>query len=397
MAYGDGEVDTTLRESWHVFCERVKEAGDLIFEDAVPTDSQERALGFQYLTRMLGHGLERMIEHTDVLHPNLWRYMSPTNKWGGDNPDALYLVAPLDGSRTYRIVGRRGTAHYHVFSTQRRWEDVADGESAEAARMTNFDLETEWDGSFELWIGPEEHSGNWLRTTPDTYRVLVRQFFYDWEHEEPMTARIELVDDAGPPVPMTAERMSEGLQAASEFLHTNAGFWARWQEPNREQLNQFVDLQERIKFTGGVPGGIGFSCSFEVQPDEVLLIEVTPPHCHFWNMELGTYWMMTHDYRHRLCSWNGHQATLEEDGSVRIVVAHRDPGLSNWLDTGGHVYGHIGMRWIMADSAPLPTTRLVKLADLDTVVPPNSRRIDAEGRREQLRRRKIGIDRRFRA
>jgi hypothetical protein len=114
-------------------------------------------------------------------------------------------------------------------------------------------------------------------------------------------------------------------------------------------------------------------------------------------MELGTYWMMTHDYRHRLCSWNGHQATLEEDGSVRIVVAHRDPGLSNWLDTGGHVYGHIGMRWIMADSAPLPRTRLVKRADLDTVVPPNSRRIDAEGRREQLRRRKIGIDRRFRA
>ena len=189
MAYGDGEVDTTLRESWHAFCERVKEAGDLIFEDAVPTDSQERALGFQYLTRMLGHGLERMIEHTDVLHPNLWRYMSPTNKWGGDNPDALYLVAPLDGSRTYRIVGRRGTAHYHVFSTQRRWEDVAEGESAEVARM----------------------------------------------------------------------------------------------------------------------------------------------------------------------------------------------------------------RWIMADSAPLPRTRLVKLADLDTVVPPNARRINAEGRREQLRRRKIGIDRRFRA
>jgi hypothetical protein len=49
---------------------------------------------------------------------------------------------------------------------------------------------------------------------------------------------------------------------------------------------------------------------------------------------------------------------------VRIVVAHRDPGHSNWIDTTGHDHGIMGMRWVRAETHPAATTRLVPLAEL---------------------------------
>jgi len=89
------------------------------------------------------------------------------------------------------------------------------------------------------------------------------------------------------------------------------------------------------------------------------------------------------------------QAVYEDDGSVRIAVSHLDPGIPNWLDVGGHCVGMVNQRWVEAQDHPVPTAKLVKVADLPRLLPSNARRIGAEERREQLRRRKIGVDRRF--
>ncbi len=75
--------------------------------------------------------------------------------------------------------------------------------------------------------------------------------------------------------------------------------------------------------------------TFEIAPDEALILEVTPPECHFWNIHLGDYWGQSLDYTYRQTSLNGHQAVLDSDGVFRAVVAHRDPGVANWLDTAG--------------------------------------------------------------
>ena len=56
---------------------------------------------------------------------------------------------------------------------------------------------------------------------------------------------------------------------------------------------------------------------------------------------------------------------LEADGSVRFVIAHRDPGVPNWLDTAGHDVGTVGVRWVGPDVVDvLPTTRVVKVGSL---------------------------------
>jgi hypothetical protein len=47
---------------------------------------------------------------------------------------------------------------------------------------------------------------------------------------------------------------------------------------------------------------------------------------------------------------------------VRLVVAHEDPGLPNWITTAGHTQGTMCFRWVRADAHPVPSTRVVKLA-----------------------------------
>jgi hypothetical protein len=49
----------------------------------------------------------------------------------------------------------------------------------------------------------------------------------------------------------------------------------------------------------------------------------------------------------------------------RLVVAHEDPGLPNWLDTGGEGEGLIFVRYLLPEEQPLPlSTRVVPLAEL---------------------------------
>ena len=70
------------------------------------------------------------------------------------------------------------------------------------------------------------------------------------------------------------------------------------------------------------------------------------------------------DYRYHTIHTNKHLAEYEPDGSVRLIVAHEDPGLPNWLDTAGHTSGTMSFRWIRAEEHPEPATRVVKLAEL---------------------------------
>ena len=51
-------------------------------------------------------------------------------------------------------------------------------------------------------------------------------------------------------------------------------------------------------------------------------------------------------------SCNGHQAHVDADGKVRLVVAHADPGVPNWLDTEGHPIGMAVYRYVGARTKP---------------------------------------------
>ena len=102
-----------------------------------------------------------------------------------------------------------------------------------------------------------------------------------------------------------------------------------------------------------------------LQPDEALVITGSLPACAFANVMLWNRHMQTLEYSVRRSSINQAQLALEADGTFRIVVAHADPGVPNWLDTEGHENGTIFWRILLpVEDPPQTTCTVVPLASL---------------------------------
>ncbi|MFP3408236.1 hypothetical protein SB757_26870, partial [Pseudomonas sp. SIMBA_065] len=85
-----------------------------------------------------------------------------------------------------------------------------------------------------------------------------------------------------------------------------------------------------------------------------------------------------------------HQAHVNGDGKFRAVLSVEDPGVANWLDTGGNLKGMLIGRWYRSSSHPTPILKKVKLADLDEHLPLDTLRVTPVERGEALRVRRIG-------
>jgi hypothetical protein len=391
MAYGDTPYDEQLKRAWDEFCDKLKSAQSLIFDDNLGATPLDRATGFQYLSRYISKALNEKLEFNDPLYPQLWQLQTPTNKSFGDNPDCTYLVTWLDGAHTYKIAGNRGTVSWVSFLVNGAEFNITN------SAIKNSQLKTEWDGSFQVILSAAQHPGNWLKLGPGPNFLFIRQFFGEWDTEEPMWIRVERLGANEPPPPLSPERLIRGLQEAGNWFLSDSKRWVDWVEFYSDKPNQWVS-----KMPGwagdGQTGSLGRQlqfCYWKIQPDEALIFEVKPPPCAYWNFELANRWFNSTDYRYRFSSLNGKQAVYEDDGSVRIAVSQLDPGIPNWLDVGGHCVGMVNQRWVEALEHPVPTARLLKVSELPRLLPPNARRITPEARREQLRRRKIGVDRRF--
>ena len=101
--------------------------------------------------------------------------------------------------------------------------------------------------------------------------------------------------------------------------------------------------------------------SFRLAEDEALVIEFTPPETRFWSVTLESVWHECIEPRRRRSSITNGGAVVQSDGSVRLVIAGKDPGDANWLDTGGNPRGFMTFRWLDNPAPPPVETRVVPL------------------------------------
>ncbi len=84
------------------------------------------------------------------------------------------------------------------------------------------------------------------------------------------------------------------------------------------------------------------------------------------------------------------------EGVFRAGIAHRDPGIANWLDTTGATQGVITFRWNQATFQPVPTAELVSFDDLTVRLDDRWSKVTPVERAEVLRLRRRAALRRFR-
>ena len=399
--YGDNPHDPMLRAAWRDFCARLTEAGELAFRDGAPVADADRAAGVRLAARNIALALAFEMENADPARPELMRYFDPTRKQGGDNADAVYLGAPIDGLSRYRISGQRGSARWLAVTVVERGQTPWGG--GVASSLFGDALRADPSGRFELLLGPDEpedldpSTGNYLRTTPDSFRVTIRQFFADWEGEEPMSARIDRLGEPVAPVNPDPERLAAALRSSGAWLVESLRYWADKMDLWRQRPHEFISWQQMERRPiDATPGGTPLICHWRLLDGQALVIRGMPPACDYWNCEFGSYWFETMDYRYRLSGTNAHYAALERDGSLTLVISHDDPGVTNWLDPCGHSAGYVTMRWIGAATLPEFRCESVPRARLEECLPVGTPRVDASGRAEQLAARRRGVARRFR-
>jgi hypothetical protein len=94
------------------------------------------------------------------------------------------------------------------------------------------------------------------------------------------------------------------------------------------------------------------------------------------------------------------QAKPNPGGTYTIVISPKDPGVENWVSTGGLNQGTISIRFqdLPAESATLPTvsSQKVLLSELPSVLPPGTPTDFSPAEREaQIALRKAGFNNRF--
>lgn len=350
--------------AWAEFCDGLKRAGGVILRESSPGGPLDRAEGFRYLSRLTRLALEKFVEHADPAAPSFYRLSHETAKIGCDNPDSFYQNAAVSGRHEYRLWGTRGTVSYLGFGTYYGTYG-SNARSGCSGYIDGRNLLTDADGRFEMVLSCREQPGNWLRMEPDTSMLIVRQNLSDRGTERLADIHIERIGAGEAPAPLSPERLVAGLRGAAAFVGGTAALFADWAEGFAKRPNELHALDPNLT-TGahGDPNIFYYMGYWQLGPDEALVVEAEPPDCEYWNFQVNNYWMESLDYRYHRIYVNKHTARCEADGSVRIVVAHADPGLPNWMETASHSCGTMGLRWVKAASHPQPRARVVKWSDL---------------------------------
>jgi hypothetical protein len=151
------------------------------------------------------------------------------------------------------------------------------------------------------------------------------------------------------------------------------------------------------------PGGWGFisNTRFRVADDEALVITVHPFGARYLGLLVADPWWVGMDCARHAGSLNAAQARPNDAGTYSCVIAPRDPGVWNWLDTAGLNDGYIQVRWqgldpkITSAEGAIVDTKLVRVHELKSALPSETVGVTPEQRKAQLAERHASYMRRL--
>jgi hypothetical protein len=385
---------TDAGAAWTTWTASLDALARRLLDDGFPTDDHGRAAGLRHLARQAALALQGELEHSDPLHPRLHRYELPWSQWGAPNPDNVYARCVIDPSATYRLRGNVTDVHEALFSLVEG--DMHLDEMGVFSEVALRDLDVGSDGRFELTIGPERAGGNHLASADGARLLLIRQYVYDWVNEPVVSFTIERLDTLGIPAPSpTGVEVAAAIDRATRWVERSIDYWAAYVAASRDLLDHNTFTPPNTP-PGGAPSiAYGGGC-WDLASEEALVIEHEVPDAHYWNWSIHhLHWFDSGAWDQRATSCNGHQAVVDDDGKVRVVVAHADPGTPNWLDTEGQPMGMAVYRYVGASTKPQPTARVVPIGSVPDTVPSSHPSIDPAARREQLAARSRAAQRRW--
>ncbi len=368
------------------FTESIAEAERLVREAPHIETEADLLEGLQYLAWCVAACTHIAFDY-DRDHPFLQSGTGPFTKMGLDNPDTLYFGTRVRAGHEYVVTGKRGTTtdlSFQLLGGEYTDANVPDSETAFDDRR----LDIAPDGSYE-----------WRFTPASNAQLVIREVYNDWSAQRGHIA-IARTDTAGTaPAPLTNELIEKRWATAGKQLVQRVKTWLQF--PRWFYMNIPVNTMVAPRLT---PGGLATQYSsaghFDLAPDQALVITLPVTDAPYLGFQLGSLWYISLDYINHQTSLNGTQAQADPDGKIRIVVADRNPGVTNWVETTGHRKGFLQFRWQRVSreltEADGPTVELTDVASVPELFPYyDENRIADEDWRARIALRQIQIQNRM--
>ena len=331
------------------------------------------AQGTRALLHMLQGGLDSYFE-CEPSHPEFRRIVATNKKFTGDNADAIYYDAPVNPAFAYRVTGRIDGAAYTSFTVECGAADGSMGDRLGGV-LNDSDMDVDEDGAYEIFLGGEQRERNWLPLPEGASRITTRHYF---EEVEPAAADVRrhfaldiaAIEEGPAPATPSDASVAAGIERVIAFIRSRT-----LDQPPMADADTpaFVSKVPNVFPQPVTPGDHALAAAdaaysmapFFLAPEQALVMTMRWPECRTGNVMLWNRHMQTFDFANRSVSLNRKQTQLEEDGSVRIVIAHENPGVPNWLDTEGRPFGLVFWRFMLPEGEiDTPHAEVVDVAQL---------------------------------
>lgn len=383
-AVSDGS--DSLNAAWADYCDSLRTVGESVLASPHAHDDVSRAEGLRHLARMVALSLTQQIDFSDREDPRLFRSNDDVWQWGGPNVDNVYLGCSVDPRGTYRlrgdISGQVGSI-LQILGTPSPQDPVAVRVDVNLREVMNdsglVDITLSGDASIE----PD------VVLPADGSRLVIREYIIDASAQRAGFI-IERLDGEPKAESMSSVSLAGHLESSRRWIQHNMQFWQDYTAGRRDEIGvNRVGPMVRGPGMGSesIVYGTGF---FDLDEDQCFVLELESPRARYWSVQLYSMgWYEPLDPTRRQTSLNHAQAHVDDDGRVRFVIAHADPGVPNWLDCAGHRRGMIHVRAVWCDEPPMLSGEVCDVADLAVRLPVGHPTTTDEQRRSALRDRRL--------
>lgn len=338
-------------------------------------------------------------------------------------PDINYHVtAGLAPGATYELTGTLGggTEAFAIATEQITGSQAVSKESLELGS----NLVVNPDGTFTVYIGPEAPSGavNFIDDDSATIQgaasLLVRDMMGDWA-KGPSNISIHCVADCPPffAIPEGGFFPSDDGVAPPKItsidgaLTTLFSAFAKIAGPFNTQnmgLAQIAGIAEPANtmsplatetslFLTGLPSADVSAGNFDLDPGQALIVKVPDVAAAYSGIELMNVYGSGLPSTLSQTTLNNTTAFQSADGYTYYVVSATNPGVANWLDTGGIPNGEIFARFENLTAGTDPTgmqvtTQLVSVADVAQYLPDDTPTVSAAEYAADMTQRVLSYD-----
>ena len=331
--------------AWRFVQQMLADLTQTVVDDA--RDEPELLAGLRVIARVTALCSELTVEADPEL-PWFFDMCSPTRLVGGPNPDGNYFLSMIRGDRRYRVTGTRGTTAYLGFQ-------VLAGTGMTPRRMAAYLSDTDLritDGAFAVIFAAQEPTAaelagaQWVAIPADASSIVVREYIGDAATEAPVTLQIEPLDAAAPHR-LTDTEVAEQFTAMAWTVFKLATLH-RTVKPELLTTPNVLHTAQAAELGAAdtTPDNLYMLGTFELDPDDSLVLEIDPPATRYWNVTLEDIWHECIEPRRRHSSVTDRGVSPDADGKVRIAVGAADLGHGHWLDTGGFRRGFVVLRWL---------------------------------------------------